>query len=110
MASIYFTADLNMKNLRTTLLTFSGILLLLLCTSGYAGNKIKAIDGCALNLENDDVKETTIVNLRTIKVIRYSKDASGHTTVTLIYGVGSVKIGRVSKGKLNLLINAYTYC
>ena len=110
MVSIYFTKDLNMKNLRTTFLTFSGILLLLLCTSGYAGNAIESIDGCALNLDDDEAKVTTIVNLRTIKVIRYSKDASGHTTVTLIYGVGSIKIGQVSKGKLNLLINAYTYC
>jgi len=110
VVSIYFTKDLNMKNLRTTFLTFSGILLLLLCTSGYAGNSIKSIDGCALHLNNDEAKETTIVNLRTLKVIRYSKDASGHTTVTLIYGVGSIKIGQVSKNKLDLLINTYKNC
>ena len=107
MVSIYFTKDLNMKNLRTT---FSGILLLLLCTSGYAENTIESFDGCALHLDNDEAKETIIVNLRTIKFIKYSKDASSHRTVTLIYGVGSIKVGQVSKGKLNLLINTYKYC
>ena len=110
MVSIYFIKDSNMKNLRTTFLTFSGIFLLLLCTSGYAENSMKSINGCALHLKNDEAKETTIVNLRTIKVIKYSKDASGRTTVTLIYGVGSIKIGQVSKGKLDLLINAYNFC
>ena len=99
-----------MKKLRTTLLTFSGILLLLLCTSGYAANTIKSIDGCLVNLINDKSKETNIVNLSSINVLRYSKDASGDSTVRLIYGVGFVEISQVSKGKLNQLLNTYKYC
>ena len=99
-----------MKNLRTTLLTLSGVLLLLLSTSAYSVNTIKSIDGCLLNLFNDKAKETNIVNLKSIAVLRYSKAVPNDITATLIYGAGFVQIGRLSNRKLDQLNDAYEFC
>ena len=98
-----------MKNLRTTLLPFSGILLLLLCTSGYAGNKMESVEGCLLYLSNDKTKEINIVNLKYITVYRYSKTESKYM-ITLFYGGGFVLIDHASKRDHTLIMNAYKYC
>ena len=99
-----------MKNLRNTLLTFSGVLLLLLSTSAYSVNKIKSIDGCLLNLFDDKAKETNIVNLKSIVVLKYSKAVPQDITATLIYGAGFIQIVQLSSRKLDQLNDAYKFC